>query len=198
MNKFIILVSLLSILFVPSFGYAQTKFLSEEEQDTQEQVENIEEVQRGKPEGAGLVLGEKDLDLEKPTNIPGELGYSFKRFLENIVSAFTFKESSKVGYSMLLAERRLAELEVLLNRSKWSKTKSTIKLYKNHIQNTRTNFENLIREDRDRVDIQTNTDLLNFITVLSVFAENEDNSSVKSELNSALDKTVEFQKDIGL
>jgi len=198
MKKLVIFVSMLSVLLIPNLGYAQTKFLSEEEQNTQEQVENIEEVQQGKPEGMGLVLSEEDLNLEKPANIPGEFGYSFKRFWEKIISAFTFKKTSKVTYSTFLAKRRLAELEMLLKKNSWSKAKSTIELYKSYIENTQVNFENLTRENRDQIDIQTNNDLLSFITVLSIFAENKDNNSVQSELNSSLDQTVEFQKDIGL
>ncbi len=198
MKKFIIILSLISIILVPNLGFAQTQFLSEEERDAQEQVENIEDIQGNKPEGVGLVLGEEDLNLEKPANVPGDLSYSFRRFRENIISAFTFKKLSRIKYSMTLSNRRMGELEVLINRSKWSKAKSTIKLYEGYIKNTQTNFENLTREERDQVDTQTNSDLLNFITALSIFSENEDNGSIKSKLDSVLDKTVEFQKDIGL
>ncbi|MFC1656483.1 DUF5667 domain-containing protein [Patescibacteria group bacterium] len=198
MKKFIITLSLISIILVPSLGLAQTKFLSEEEQGAQEQIENIENVQGNKPEGAGLVLGEKNLDLEKPANVPGDLGYSFRRFWENIIFAFTFKKISRVEYSLVLAKRRLSETQNLLNNNKNSKAKNTLKLYKKHVQNSQTNFENLTREQKDQVDIRTNNDLLNYITILSAFTENKDNGSSRDELNSALDLTVEFQRDIGL
>ena len=199
MKKFIIIFSLISILITPSFSLAQTKFLSDEEQEAQEQVENAEEVQKtGQPEGAGLILGEADLNLEKPKNIPGEFAYSLRRSWENLVWLFTFRAENKVTYSMQLAKNRLAELEILLGRTKWQNTQSTLTLYKKHLRDASINFENLEREARDKIDVDTNENLLQSITILSIFAEEKDNSKAKKELKSALNQTLEFQKDIGL
>ncbi len=198
MKKYFIIFILISLLIIPSLGLAQTKFQSEEEQETQEQIDNIEEIQQGQPEGAGLILGETDLDLEKPKNLPGELTYSFQRLWENIVFVFTFQKINQIKYSLNLAEKRLAELNILLGRKKWQNAKNTINLYKKHIKKAKTIFENLKQDEINQISSDLKQDLINDITVLSIFVEDEDYAKVKTELNSALKSTLKFQENIGI
>ena len=198
MKKIIFYFLLIGTLLLPEISLAQTGFPSKEEQQNQEQTENIEEVQPGAPEGAGIVLGEEDLNLTKVKYIPGDWQYSWQRFWENTILTFTFNQEKKVTYLAILAEKRLAEIEALLKKQEWDLAKATLKAYNQELKAAKLDFENLSSEQTEKINLDLSQDLIRYIGALSILSENSDYHKLKKELKSATNQTLNFQEEIGL
>jgi 6-phosphogluconolactonase (cycloisomerase 2 family) len=146
----------------------------------------------GAPEGAGIVLGINDIDLEKPTFMPYTLSYSHQQVIEKIRALFICDDKEKISYYFDLAENRLSEINQATKDAKPKLTRVSLKKAANIYEKS----YNILKDRDSKIlssgDLKTISDHMSILTILE---EESANSDLKDGFEEALKYLLLIQSE---
>lgn len=112
-----------------------------------------------------LILGSGRAAYASRDSLPGDALYSIKLITEDLGRIMIFDQEKKAEYEIKLAEKRIAEINTILNKEKYEEKniKTAERLLEKHIQkanklseNKALDFKEKIEEEVDKINKQKN------------------------------------------
>ena len=177
MKKIITLALIFSL--IPNLVFAAPSLFSKEQTLIPKEIS--QEV--GTPEGAGIVMGLNDIDLEKPVYMTCTSTYSYQQVIEKIKALFITSDKEKISYYFDLAQKRLSEISQATKDAKPKLAKISLKKAAKFYEKIYNILKKQDSKILDNSDLET---VSNHMTILTILEDESTNSSNKSEFEDAL------------